>query len=338
MNSCLQCLNNIPELAKYFLANEHLKELNTTSTTKGNLASTFGKLVSTLWDGHAYSSTRPVEIKRVVSKFASRFIGYDQQDAQEFLRFFLDGLHEDLNRIVDKPKYYEIKDRPGATDRSVSDEYWKYYQDRNASAISDLFCGQLQSEVICQKCQHRSICYDVFWDLSVPIPKRAKTFRKTVFSKDTIGASCTLEQCLKAYTETETMRGDDEYYCSKCKTHRPVTKRISLYRAPEVLVIHLKRFSFSTFSREKVNSQVVFPTHGLNLDDFLAESAPADQGAVYELTGIVNHMGSLNGGHYTADCLNEADSWFNYNDASVSATDTSKLDGSSAYILFFRKQ
>lgn len=31
-------------------------------------------------------------------------MGYAQQDAQEFLRYLLEGLHEDVNRVTVKPK------------------------------------------------------------------------------------------------------------------------------------------------------------------------------------------------------------------------------------------
>lgn len=31
-------------------------------------------------------------------------MGYAQQDAQEFLRYLLEGLHEDVNRVTEKPK------------------------------------------------------------------------------------------------------------------------------------------------------------------------------------------------------------------------------------------
>ena len=42
-----------------------------------------------------------------IQKFAPRFMGYNQQDAQEFLRYLLEGLHEDVNRVAVKPKPLE---------------------------------------------------------------------------------------------------------------------------------------------------------------------------------------------------------------------------------------
>lgn len=44
-----------------------------------------------------------------VGRFAPQFSGYQQQDSQELMAFLLDGLHEDLNRIIKKP-YVEQKD------------------------------------------------------------------------------------------------------------------------------------------------------------------------------------------------------------------------------------
>lgn len=32
-----------------------------------------------------------------------QFYGYSQQDSLEFLNYLLDGLHEDLNRVKEKP-------------------------------------------------------------------------------------------------------------------------------------------------------------------------------------------------------------------------------------------
>lgn len=47
--------------------------------------------------------------------------------------------------------------------------------------IIDLFVGQLKSTLICQTCGYKSVTFDPFWDLSLPIPKvRGVTHCQTV--------------------------------------------------------------------------------------------------------------------------------------------------------------
>ncbi|KAI9990698.1 hypothetical protein PInf_018255 [Phytophthora infestans] len=351
MNSCLQCVSNLPALVKYFHPGLYAREINDTSPTKGALATAFGDLIKALRTGDKFTATRPVELKRVIGKIASRYTGYDQQDAQEFLRFLLDGLHEDLNRVRRKPAYYEIKDRPEAKDRDVSDEYWKFYLERNASTLSELFCGQLRSEIRCETCNHRSLCFDVFWDLSLPVPKKIgknSTMRissgffsggRTASASGDTASAMSIHDCLKAYTEQEFLGDDAAYYCQKCKTHRSVAKKISVYRLPNVLVLHLKRFSYSTFSRDKVSTSISFPAQSLDIAEYCASDAVVDGSTLYDLTGIVHHMGSLNGGHYTAECLNaDTQEWFDFNDGSVTAIKKPELYSSSAYMLFYQRR
>ncbi|CAF4576597.1 unnamed protein product, partial [Rotaria magnacalcarata] len=41
----------------------------------------------------------------------------------------------------------------------------------------------------------------------------------------------------------EELDGDEEPMCNKCKKKRPCTKKLSIQKCPEILVLHLKRFS-----------------------------------------------------------------------------------------------
>lgn len=59
-----------------------------------------------------------------IGKYAPRFNGFQQHDSQELLSFLLDGLHEDLNRVHDKP-YVELKDSDGRPDEIVAQEVRK---------------------------------------------------------------------------------------------------------------------------------------------------------------------------------------------------------------------
>ena len=84
---------------------------------------------------------------------------------------------------------------------------WHSYLRKNDSVITDLFAGQMQSVIECQTCHHRSMCFDPFLDLSLPLPKAAEaaapvggrlSFRRVQgASADT---KCTLEECLSKFT------------------------------------------------------------------------------------------------------------------------------------------
>ncbi len=237
---------------------------------------------------------------------ASRFLGYDQQDCQEFLRFFLDGLHEDLNKIIVKPPYQELKDIPDESSLDCSLRWWTYYSVRNQSVPKDLFCGQLRSTVVCKTCNKKSIAFDPFWDLSLPIPKAAQMREKKFgsFMKGAIGISTTksssVYECLKAFTEEEELAGDESCYCSRCKTHTISSKSISIFKLPQILVLHLKRFSYSTFRREKLSTQIEIPKTSLNMNEYCSPDASIEGSRTYDLIAVSNHHGGYGGGHYTA--------------------------------------
>lgn len=61
------------------------------------------------------------EFQWTIGKYAPRFNGSQQHDSQELLAFLLDGLHEDLNRVHDKP-YVELNDSDGRCDVNVAQE------------------------------------------------------------------------------------------------------------------------------------------------------------------------------------------------------------------------
>ena len=88
-------------------------------------------------------------------------------------------------------------------------------------------------------------------------------------------------------------------YCPGCKQHQQATKKLDLWRLPEILVIHLKRFSYSRYTKNKLETFVDFPIDDLDLTKYIANknSQPSCHFVLY---AISNHYGSLGGGHYTA--------------------------------------
>ena len=73
--------------------------------------------------------------------------------------------------------------------------------------------------------------------------------------KQTLG----LTECLKLYTSQEKLGADDAWYCPACKKHQQASKKFDLWTLPEVLIIHLKRFSYNRYWRDKIDTLIDFP-------------------------------------------------------------------------------
>lgn len=189
MNSALQCLVHIPELTQYFLLDCFQKELNVDNPLgmSGKIAQSFANLIHNLFGkkSPSVSSYTPREFKSTIGHFNSMFAGYQQQDSQEFLAFLLDGLHEDLNRILQKPftEKPELNDKDSITPENIkllAEKSWEQHKLRNDSIIVDLFTGLYKSTLVCPECQKISITFDPFSDLTLPLPSESHWEGKVV--------------------------------------------------------------------------------------------------------------------------------------------------------------
>ncbi|EDV95189.1 GH17708 [Drosophila grimshawi] len=315
MNSVIQCLSHTTELTR-FLRGHNASPRSATSKDQ-QILHEFAKLIQEMWTTNVHSVT-PMELKRAFSLKHRMYNDYNQQDAQEFLRFFLDSLHSALNTGV-KGETLNIDDN--LSDNKKADLTWEWYARHENSLIRDLFVGQLKSTLKCTTCGNTSVTFDPFWDLSVPLPSSSR---------------CKLESCLDLFIREEVLDGDEMPTCSKCKTRRKCTKSFTIQRFPKYLVIHLKRFSETRWS--KLSNIVEFPTADRELN-MASYGANANSNVHYSLYAISNHMGSTAGGHYVAICKHPVShKWHEFNDNSVSdSIPENCLVSSSAYILFYER-
>jgi len=107
MNSVLQCLSHTSELTK-FLRNYNTNTYTRSSTKDQRILIEFAKLIKEMWQLNQRSVT-PMDLKQAFSAKYRIYSGCTQQDAQEFLRFFLDTLHTALNAGT-KGEYLNIDD------------------------------------------------------------------------------------------------------------------------------------------------------------------------------------------------------------------------------------
>ncbi|XP_039941103.1 ubiquitin carboxyl-terminal hydrolase 2 isoform X1 [Hirundo rustica] len=319
MNSILQCLSNTKELRDYCLQNQYLRDLNNNSRMRTALMSEFAKLIQLLWTSSPNESVSPSEFKTQIQRYAPRFVGYNQQDAQEFLRFLLDGLHSEVNRVLVRPRA-STDTLDHLPDDEKSRQMWRRYQEREDSRISDLFVGQLKSSLTCTECGYCSTAFDPFWDLSLPIPKKSY-------------GEVTLMDCLRLFTKEDVLDGDEKPTCCRCKARTRCTKKFSIQKFPKILVLHLKRFSEARIRSSKLTTFVNFPLKDLDLREFASQSC---NHAVYNLYAVSNHSGTTMGGHYTAYCKSPVSSeWHTFNDSRVTPMSSSHVRSSDAYLLFY---
>lgn len=144
-----------------------------------------------------------------------------------------------------------------------------------------------------------------------------------------------LSMCIEKYCQKEQLEDSEMWFCNRCKAHVRAWKHIHLYRTPPVLIIHLKRFHYSssTHHRDKIDVLVDFPLKGLDLTDVVIHRE-GDEKVIYDCFAVSNHYGGLGGGHYTAYALNNGQ-WFHFDDSIVTLVDESEVVSKAAYVLYY---
>jgi len=151
----------------------------------------------------------------------------------------------------------------------------------------------------------------------------------------------TLGKCLELFTESDQLDEADAWYCNRCKQHRQAFKKMDFWSLPPVLVLQLKRFVYTQYSRDRLDTPVEFPLEGLDLRPYAQAASPASTSMVYDLAGLSKHMGGLGGGHYVAYARSsESGKWYYFNDSSVTQVDAATVadDQVGAYVLLYLRR
>ena len=348
MNATIQCLLATIPLSQRFLDNRWRNDIQKNwKGSNGVMPEIFATLLRTLWRNDV-TAVRPTSLRKFCARLNPEWGVDRQQDAKEFFDFLIDCLHEDLNQNWErnplKPLTAEQEMvRESMAKNEVSKTEWKRYAHREFSFISGLFAGQHASMLRCTTCRNTSTTYEAFYSISVEIPRSGRG---------------DIRECLRSYCQEEMLSGDEVWKCPHCKCEREATKRITLTRLPQILVIHFKRFSASkTESARKVHTPIDFPLYGLNMEAYMAQTqleSRETEGQVdpaitppfqYDAYAVMRHLGQTgNGGHYVALVRDAARScWRKFDDEKATDFDPNKvrteqrLQNEQAYIVFYER-
>jgi len=145
-----------------------------------------------------------------------------------------------------------------------------------------------------------------------------------------------LKHLISLFTNNDRLEGDNKWNCPKSRTHLKSKKKLQIYKAPNYLIIQLKRFknesNNDSFNGEKNTTFVSYPTN-LDITNYIVGQNKNE--VKYNLYGVIEHTGTLNSGHYKAICKND-DKWISYNDSTFEVINNPVTV--NAYILFYQRQ
>lgn len=235
-------------------------------------------------------------------RFSSMRRGH-QQDAEEFLGFLLDGMHDECAAVIKKQadNDTDLTTTPEVAS-PTEDNGWlevgpkqkasvtreSGYLNSAPSPVTRLFGGQLRSE------------------LRVTGLKNSVTLEPYTPLQLDIGAPHinNIRDAMLNITRPETIPGD-------FGRDGKATKQVFIESIPPVLILHLKRFQYdNTGGTQKIWKKIGYP---LQLEIPKEVFAPQKRAALgisgapkYRLISVVYHHGkSAAGGHYTVDILRQ---------------------------------
>jgi len=324
LNAVLQCLRHVSDLTLFFHKNSD-DWIHKTDDKDAILCKAYKDLVQGLWNGTP-EEKRPVFLRPAgfVHHFRNSLKGTAVEhmiaplphDSHEALVFLLDQLHEGMKRKLN----YQVMAPPDSPVYGALTA-WKDQVAPQYSPIIDYFFGLMEVRVQCSGCSNTSKRYELFNMLKVGFP-------------DFKAAS--LEDCIEDDFKVETI---DEYSCDHCKpVRKPATISRKIWRLPHNLIVVVRRFNMNG---TKCHAQLKAEVDQTFTKWFSPESQETSKKATYAIQSIVDHHGSSNGGHYTAQVKSPFTGlWNNYDDENVhQIMDGSKpILGQSSYVLFYRRK
>jgi len=316
MNSIIQCISHLGFLND---ENEDLKNqcIKTVHKNDFELMQQWLKLQKSLRIENVDKRVNPIDFYKCfivkLQKNGYYFVGFDQNDAGEFMTILFDLLHKCLEYKVNLQISGEIKNNYDKI-AVESIKCWKTFFENKYSYIVKSTYSQLLNITNCPECDYMTNNHDPIQIISLHMKKGLKT----------------LYDLLNDYTNLEILDNDNTWKCDKCKKNVNPEKKSVFWNLSDILIFQIKRYSNKL---TKNNTHIEFPMK-LKMNRFTMNYN--EDSTLYELCAMSVQMGSLNGGHYIAICKDGAE-WNVYNDTSVFKIDESEVVKKIPYCLFYRR-
>lgn len=309
INTAIQCLTYCLDFLDFVLSERYKKQ-----SENCQLMIELREICIELWiNDH---NIIPHKFVSALQKKFKDFELYRQNDINEFLMMFIDILNKDICYDIRNKKVKSIVDKgyissPYDMQRYKMDLSWFDKVGTEYSELTDMFHGQMITQIICGNCQHISHNYEIYSSIMLSLDHND------------------ILECLNDHFKEEILNtGADEaieWKCDECKCKAKSKKTHRLWRNPKILIVSMKRF---TYDLKKNNTKLIVPEE-LSLNEFtISDNTPK-----YKLISVAYHLGSYHGGHYFACCKHPNGKWYRIDDLDVE--EIQKPDLSSGYVFFY---
>ena len=246
-----------------------------------------------------YKDVLSVEkIKNEMGKIDNRYYQNNQEDANEFISNFLEGLLDEIGDKNSLPENF-LPERLNITNEKELESYNKFYnrfyKSKGNSFLLDLFYVIIKNQKVCKECGKFTIKFNAYNIIELPIYEFAKNNRnKELYF---------IEILQKYFEKNENIDGE----CVFCHSNN-IYELTNLYKLSKYLIFYFGR----TIDDKYINNNIIFPVR-YDFGNILFEKKEIK----YRITGIIYYskMG-IKCGHYTASCLCD-DDWYFFDDTYV---------------------
>jgi ubiquitin C-terminal hydrolase len=334
LNSAFQALRHVRPFAELFRGTDW--SIYSRSDKRGHsLAHNTSALMTAVWS----PDVDPLGRRTVLpSQFVRSFVEYAQAcgideirfgaqaDASEALQLLVDGLHTHISREVTM-RVTGSPTEPARIEYKQSVESWASFFHKEYSKILDIFYGQTQARLTCNKCGHTSTSYTPWGSHKVEIP-----------GATTPGAPAPpLKDCIAASFAKELLDG---YRCDGCKEAGTTEKTLCISKFPPYMILVIKRF---TASMQKVRARIPYNEADVDFSDYITwPTIQKTTAAHYRVVSTIEHLGGTRGGHYvmrTRDDYTEGvdPEWLIYDDGNVTKSPIGGAATPDTYVMILER-
>ena len=324
LNSFVQILSHTYELNQFLQKGEYKNKLN--QKPDSVILLEFDKLREIMWSSNCTVAPNGFvnAIKKVAAfKKKDIFTGYDQNDLQEFLLFMFDCFHNALARLVNMNisgiSQNETDELAKTCFNMLKETYNKEY-----SEMLSLFHGTHVSEISeIDTGKSLSLRPEPFSVISLSVPSSIGGTQQNV----------TIFDCMDLYCKKEKLDGENKWFNEKTNEKQEVNRGIIFWSLPDILIIDLKRWSSNG---HKISKIVDAPIHNADFSKYVKGYYASSY--VYDLYGVCNHSGNMQGGHYTCFIKNANGKWYECNDTMITEISEERVVSYKSYCFFYRKK